>query len=261
MEALRDSGTHDLDFRIDRTLRYIDDLSIRNRLVVDPAIEDYLRRIAFSSRNFEIGRRSAAIRSLANINMRAAFVAAKAAISSDDTERFQYLRLLGELDPSSALPFFLERLQCESDSRVKNSIARNVAKLDVGDWIWESLEGGNLPQTQSALFLLEYLDVPNEVYALVAKMVSQSSHPLSKAAAAAIARINQRRMAIQLADAFEQSKDFDQRWLYLECLVKVADPGESGESLPLGRPELGEKMTPLQRQYVSQELEAKRKAI
>ncbi|WP_144057556.1 hypothetical protein [Novipirellula maiorica] len=73
VKALRDDEVHGLVFRIDRTLRYIDDLSIRNRLVHDREIEDYLRRIAFSPRYPEIGRRSSAIRSLANINTRAAF--------------------------------------------------------------------------------------------------------------------------------------------------------------------------------------------
>ena len=164
VKALRNDGVHDLVFRIDRTLRYIDDLSIRNRLVDDREIEDYLRRIAFSPRHPEIGRRSAAIRSLANVNTRAAFVAAKAAMNTEDTERFQYPQLLVELNPSSALPFLLEKLQSESDSRVKNSIARNVATLEVTAWIKESLEGSDLSQTQSALLLLGYTDVSNEVY-------------------------------------------------------------------------------------------------
>ena len=92
-------------------------------------------------------------------------------------------------------------------------------------------------------------------------MVSQSSHPLSKAAAEAIARVNKRRIAIQLAEAFESSDDLDQRWLYLKCLVKVADPGESGDVWPVERPELGRTMTPLQRQYVGQMLESQRKAL
>lgn len=261
VKALRDSGIHDLVSRIDHTLRYIDDVSIRNRLVDDPAIEDYLRRIAFSQRHPEIGRRTGAIRSLANINTRAAFVAAKAAMSTEDTERFQYPRLLVDLDSSSALPFLLDRLQRESDLRVKNAIARSVASLDVGTWIRESLEGCDLPRIQSALSLLAYTDATNEVYACVVRMVSQSSHPLSKAAANAIANINRRRMAIELADAFEASEDFNQRWLYLECLLGVADPGESGDIWPLERPELGEQMTPLQRQYIGQKLESKRKVF
>ena len=182
-------------------------------------------------------------------------------MNTEDTERFRYPQLLVKLDPSSALPFLLEKIQSESDLRVKNSIARNVATLSVSTWIKDSLDGCDLSQTQSALFLLGYTDVTNEVYARVARMVSQSSHPLSKAAAEAIAKVNQRRVAIQLADAFELSDDLDQRWLYLKCLAGVADAGESGDVWPVERPELGRMMTPLQHQYVGQVLESKRKTF
>ena len=45
-----------------------------------------------------------------------------------------------------------------------------------------------------------------------------------------------------------------ERWLYLDCLLALADPGDDHHYWPIEGPKIGNVLTPFQTAYVTQQL-------
>ena len=242
-------------------LASIDDDDIVTQIIAEPSIEEHLRAVAFAdeSDSWIIGAKPSAIRCLARIDPRAAFVAAKAALRNTDAhDREYYPPLLTELDASAATKVLLEALDVEQSESVKKSIGRSLLSLDVADALVAGLESQNTNDKKVACVAAGWARDSVPIRTRLAQCLTDSEESVARAAAAALSQLSIRAESQLLGRAVIEATTEDQRWLYLDCIVSFAEPSDEHRTWPVYGPEIGPVLTPLQSKYALKRLERRR---
>lgn len=88
--------------------------------------------------------------------------------------------------------------------------------------------------------------------------MTDTDESVGREAARALNRLERRRKTRALVLAVENAETPSDRWLYLDCLLSFADPGDPHRPWPEVGETIGCCLTPAQRKYSSERLKKRR---
>ncbi len=245
-----------------RLIKGIRDTSIATAILAQPTVAEYLTAQAFADEGnvWLTGSKFSAIKCLAYIDPDAALVAAKAALRSPSRhDRDFYPPVVAELDPTHAANFLIEVLARETSDLVRKSIGRTIHSLDAEADILNALNSGDLTMQVAGCFSAGWFKPSVAIREQLVAKIRSSPAAVSDAAVAAMTQLAVRNECSLLGQELLLASDSFDRWLYLSCLVELADCGDDRHLWPVGGPVIGDAMTPLQVSFANKELEQRRK--
>lgn len=252
----------DLAGKLWTIVRHVSNHEFAGRILDHRAIDDWLREEAFADEggSWFTGSKAAAVQCLGRSDRRAAFVAAKSALRNVNAhDRDFYPPIMAELDPTMAAAEFLSLLSTERSEPVKRSIGWTLGALELESVLIDRMTAADPEQRRSACFAAGWAKVSERIEAGLRSCLADSIEPVAAEAATALDRIVRRGEARKLVLAIRDATTVNERWLFLECLLSFADPGDHHHPWPEGDVTIGDLLTPLQLDYASERLKARRK--
>jgi hypothetical protein len=238
------------------------DRSVAAEILSVSAIEEFVRDGSFADEGnaWFVGSKASAIRCLAVIDTNAAFVAAKAAFRNPNGhDRNYYPTVLLEIDETTALSFLLDALSNETDERVQAAIGRALSSVNSEELILSGLSSDGLALRVASCRAAKWQKWTEPLEHQLSAMLSDSNDVVSREAAESLVALSVEREAELLGEAIINSDSNSDRWLFLDCLLSIADPGDDHHRWPLHGPPIGDVLTPAQYREVSKHLEDCRK--
>ena len=244
-------------------IRRLQDDAIICDILAHPAIVEYLNQVAFEDEHsyWRVGKKAAAIRCLSHINRIEAFLAAKSAMrASDSHDRDFYPAILTKLDPKMAVEVLFEQLVSEWSESAPEAksiawpIGRSLSILAIDDVAIRYLSTQDPVRRRAACFAAGWSTISDAVRDQLFSSLSDPDELVAREAAAAIDRRLIRMECQVLGHAVMSAATHSERWLYLDCLLALADPGDDHHYWPIEGPKIGNVLTPFQTAYVTQQL-------
>ena len=126
----------------------------------------------------------------------------------------------------------LEQLAEEKSGHVRYAIGRVLAEVNLEDSLRPNLQSTDAATRAAACFAVGWakdgqcLEVPLRV------ALNDLAEPVIDQAMAALDRLNERAICEELAARASASEELAVKWLYLDALVDVMDPGEEFRPWP-----------------------------
>jgi hypothetical protein len=254
-------GSRHLNSELARLVQRVRDKSLIDAILESPQIREYLRSEAFADEgNFwYTGSKVAAIRALSAIDSEAAFTAAETAFANArNHDRERYPHLLTVLDPVRAVGVLLHQMEHEEKESVVVAIGIALQQCPVDRILYDRLVSGDAGDTLAACRSAGWASLSDRVADELKRMLTGDDDDLAAEAAAALGRMARRRDFLALCDQFVAEPDANRKWLLLDCLLAMGEPGPAHLSWPHEGPPLGNYVTPGQRCYVTDKLKKRR---
>lgn len=261
---LEERGWWDFAGNLELVLRYVGSNAAVSTLLESKAIREYLRSTSFAGEgsSWVTGSKAAAILCLARFDPQAAFLAAKTALSNEkwhDRERYPFI--LMDLDAHRATPLLLDQLVIEKAKGVIYAICRALAVDGIDDALRTRLRSSDLEQRRVACIAAGWASRTPDSESELRSLLSDRNENVAKAAAEAISRIERRKVSRQLADALMEESNQSERWLFVDCLLTMADPGDPHQKWPADGPDIGAVLSPLQISHCTDRLKKLRESV
>jgi hypothetical protein len=181
-----------------------------------------------------VGLRYAATRILALIEPNTAFLACRSAIEcGNTTDREAYPRLILELDEQRAVADLFERCAHEPSTWMTHVIARALARHDVQKRIEVALASTDPPARRAACLIASHCAPSNDIQNLLHAALDDSDRDVADAALNALRDLRRVREVDQLVQAFKAATDDRRRWIFVDALAELGDPGDAGNGWPV----------------------------
>lgn len=233
-------------------------------ILEDAELQETLREEAFSaSRVFRyVGAKAGAIRCLSRFDAEAAFLAARKAMENPQSvDRTWYPYLLMELDQGRAVQTLLSQVIQERATAVLWAIGRALQDVDVAKTLDEWFTSDDPRKRLSACQLVGWAEPSAQVLASVHRLLDDSDQQVASAAQDALDRCSNQREVGKLADAVVTETKPDRRWILLDALIMLGDPGDDGGSRPAWCLAVSKALPPAMRQYLGERVQERRKAL
>lgn len=139
-----------------------------------------------------------------------------------------YPPLIGDLVPDRAVPELLEAALDNLPLRVEYAIGRELRRLrgddDVAAWLADQSPERRLVACRLSGFLRPTPDLRLAVRSLL----GDTDQRVATAAAQSLDRLRRQEIVIELVEAFNAEVDPVHKWVLLDAVVAVADPGQEG---------------------------------
>lgn len=242
-------------------LRNSDTIALKE-ILSHPAIDDFLRQEAFADEGpvWHSGQKAYAIRCLAVLDPHAAALAVKASLRNVESyDREMYPPLLAELCGDTAVEVLLQLFAAEKEDRVASAIGRTLTEVDVDEHLTRWFESSEAADRESACRVAKWAKMSDRVSNCVQGCLADLDESVADAAATAMMSLRARQEVVELGHALIESSSDSERWLYLDCMLDLADPGDLHHKWPLDGPAIDEVLSPFQIRYATKKLEKRRK--
>lgn len=237
------------------------DATIATTILSQQTVAEYLAAEAFADEGnvWLTGSKFSAIKCLAYIDPNSALVAAKAALRSTSRhDREFYPPIIAELDPKHAATLLIEVLASETSDLVRKSIGRTMHSLNAEAEILDALKSADTEMQVAGCFCAGWFNPSVAIREQLVAKIRSSPVAVSDAAVAAMNQLAVRNDCSLLGQEMLNASDPCDRWLYLSCLVELADCGDDRHLWPVGGPVIGDAMTPLQTSFANKQLDERR---
>lgn len=234
---------------------------VLERCVDAPAIRDHIWESAFDpeSQFRYVGLRATAIRVLALRSLTDAIAAAEAAIrDAQSPDRHFYPYVLVELDPARAVESLLRQAAVEPKARVMRAIGRALPSGAV-DSVQSVLASGDPVRVAAACRVATWLRDSDQLEGTISRLLDDASPRVADAALRAAEAIRLRHVVPRLISAVRQEGDPRHRWVLVDALAEVADPGDEGQGLPWWAEEIWSGLPIALRQHLLARIEDRQK--
>jgi hypothetical protein len=235
----------------------IEDEILKGQILNNPAIEEYFRDVAFADEGafWFTGSKANAIRCLAYFDKNAAFRAAKGALNNVEAhDRDYYPGILAELNPNSSVEMLFKILKREEAEPVRKSIARTFSCLDAEAVILDRLNSPEADERRNACYAAGWAMDSEQMKTHLTECLQDINESVARAAAGALTQLSIQEETIRLEKAVIDASSQAERWLYLDCLLALADPGDYHHPWPINGKEIGESLTLLQQKSAEDRL-------
>lgn len=260
----QERGWYDFNTKLDCLLSRITDPDVIDVLMGSDSIQSHVREASFASEgpHWFTGSKAAAIRCLAKFDLFAAFLAAKTALHNVDWhDRDHYPYILMQLNQEMAIPILLQQLHVEEDTKVLRAICGALMADDIDSRLRQSLSSSDSRERDAACVAAGEVSVENATEERLHKLLHDTDEAVSRSAADAINHIEVRKRCRELGKAILEESDKSRRWLLLDCLISLADPGDKHRTWPVEGAHIGDVLSPLQIKHVKRRLERLRDEI
>lgn len=234
------------------------------QLLGDRTILEHLLVAAYPpAQDFHIaGDQANAIRCLIRVDRVEGFQAALAALANPAMpERQCYPYVLTEADADAAVPLLLDCLATVRQSSVEASIGRALSRCDIDQELELRLSAEGLDDRVAACVAAGWAARDTHIEQILRQRLSDPEPDVSRAASEALSRIQRRRETKALVLCLLEAKDPSDRWMYLDSLLKFADPGDQYGQWPVEGPHVQSVLSPLQILHRRATLERRRKEL
>jgi HEAT repeat protein len=257
------SGRRSWDYvtELHRLVKRIKDSVVAKAILSQPTVAEYLAAEAFADEGniWLTGSKYCAIKCLEYIDPASALVAAKAALRNPSgRDRDFYPPVVAELDPEHAPKFLIDLLAIETSELVRKSIGRTIHSLDAEAEILSAMKSADEMAQLAGCFAAGWFRPSAAISEQLIAKVGSSSAAISNAAVAAVTQLLLRSECYLLGQEVLQTNDAFERWLYLSCLLELADCGDDHHLWPVGGPVIGDAITSFQISFANKQLEKRR---
>ncbi|MGP0067881.1 MAG: hypothetical protein ACLQGP_30335 [Isosphaeraceae bacterium] len=228
-------------------------------------IRDYLREQSFADEGsgWIVGTKAMAIRGLSKFDADAAFLAAlKTLQNSGSHDREWYAYLLVEIDMSRATGSLLEQALVEEDPVVFQSMARALSAMDISEtllrWATSEKVECRLAACRMAAANARGADALSSI---LRKLVGDPDESVAQAARGALLKQRDARAAEALLTSVLSAEAPGLRWILLDALLQVGDPGDEHQLWPAWALAVARDRPYLEREYISDRLKERRKTL
>jgi hypothetical protein len=227
----------------------------------DSELDDFIREAAFAAQGpfRSVGARAVVVRLLAMRDPAAAFLAAEAALRSNeepDRERWPYLLI--ELDEQRAVEVLLNQALVETKTRVVRAIGRSLAApagvAAVSAWLADP----DATKRLAACRLAGWMGPSRPLSDLVRGGLEDPDSRVASEALAATELLGRAEAAREAVDAFEHEADPAHRWTLLDGLIAISDPGDAGRPRPWWSETIGPGLLLAMKEYATHKLQRAR---
>ncbi|WP_397570429.1 HEAT repeat domain-containing protein [Schlesneria sp. T3-172] len=216
-----------------KVLATVLDEQLSQKLLYDAAIAPDQQMIV-------TGAKAASIRALAKFDADTAFDAAKMALQSPTArDRDFYPSLLVEIDPYAAISFLLLMAQTEKHAAIRRAIGRALAVLQpmqsdhlrktLSDWLKDS----DPRRRKAAIEVLSYVCAPGDLrIKIIRELLDDASQDVVQAASRALDWTMSVEATSELVKAVLQESNLFRKWVLLDALIGIADPGDRHRDPP-----------------------------
>ena len=246
---------------IDNLVQYVDDNRLLLSLVEESRLIEHLHGLAFAKEGgvWFVGSKARAILGLARFDPKAAFLAALKALSnpsSNDREYYPYI--LVKLDVARAIPALLSLVAEEKSTAVVWAIGRALAVLDDFNVILSWLSNADSLKRLAACRTCERLRPETLVLQALQPCLDDVDLRVAGAAREAIRRLQLSLEAERLIEALLVEQDISKRWVLLDSLLAIGDPGDKQRPMPDWARRVMEALPHFMRVYLAEELNRRR---
>lgn len=260
VDLIRSGNVWELSNKIDFICSNLHDESIVERLLDDTLITDFLRQEAFADEgnSWVKGSKPSAIRCLSKSDPHSAFVAAKAAFRNQNShDRDFYPALLVEIDERNGWDLLFVSLMEEPDHSIRTAMGRALGRLDTS-YLQGAFKGRCAVRKQSACYVRKWSDSTDDLVAALTDCLDDSDEKVSREAVASLIALSAQNEAGLVVQSLVNAADNSVRWLMLNCLLELADPGDRHHRWPMHGPDIWYTLTPLQRSHARRRLKKRR---
>jgi hypothetical protein len=227
-------------------------------LLPDPEIRDYLRETALApdGAGVRAGGRCDAILGVAKSDPEAAFLAARKGFADrDGRDRSLYPHLLMQLDQDRAIPILLDGLVQKPDSGMTAAIGRALTNYDVNDWLFDGFESHETLSRQAACSLAGWREPTDQIRTALLAGLDDPDNEVVKAAKSSLYLLDRAMETNRLVERICVTENRDQRWILLDAILALADPGEADNPPPAWLGKIVEHLTPAMQLHLEEEIQ------
>jgi hypothetical protein len=237
---------------------------LKQQLLADRWLRETFHReaVAAEGNSWVTGSKASAIECLAEVKPAAAFESARRALAtreSHDRERYPYL--LFDIDPGRAIGVLLEQLVNEKPGRVRFAIGRVLAQVDLEGQLLPLFNSADAATRAAACFAAGWAKDAQRLEGPLRMALDDLAEPVIREAMAGLDRFQRRAICNELADRAIASKDLAVKWLYVDALVDLADPGEKFRTPPAVVRSACKDLSPLVCKFVNDRVKKRRKEL
>jgi len=249
---------------VDQLVRYVDDNHLLVSLVDQSRLLEHLHDVAFAEEGsgWFTGSKANAISGLARFDPKTAYLAALKALrnpTSHDREYYPYI--LVEIDIDEAIPALLTQAAEEEATRVVWAIGRALAAVEPSGVIADWLASPDAKQRLAACRVCARLRPTPPILLTLQHCLDDADVRVAGAAREALGLLQLSQETERLVNAIRAEQDASRRWVLLDSLVDVGDPGDKHRPWPYWARQVGENLPYLMQVYVADKLEKRRKEV
>ena len=254
----------DWDQAVNMLVRHIDDNCLLVSLVDEPRLVEHLHAIAFAEEGgfWFTGSKANAISGLARFDPKTALLAAITSLrnpTSHDREYYPYILL--EIDAEAAIPMLLTHAGDERSPQVIWAIGRALAEVEPSRVIADWLVSPQASKRLAACRVCAHLRPTPQLLAAVRECLDDADVRVVGAASETLAFLQLSLEAERSVTAVLVEQDASRRWVLLDSLLAIADPGDEHRPWPDWARRVAEKLPYLMQVYVGDKLRERRKQV
>ena len=166
-----------------------------------------------------------------------------------------------DIDSERAIPILIDQLAVEESQSVIRSICRALLAADVDSRMAEWLESDD-PRTRcAACTVAGWAGHGKDLETMLRERLGDDDEDVVREAVKALDRWGLRQESQRLSWGILSEHNSVNRWILLDCLLALADPGEASCDWPVEDPAIGDALSPLQIDYARHSLEKLRKKL
>ena len=249
---------------LQKVLLYVDDKAVLAPILEAEEIRRYLAEGAFAAEDgiWHTGSKAAIIRGLAALDEEEALLATQRALLSPDShDREYYPYLLLELDASRGSSILLEQAAKETSTKVIRAMSRALAWYELRDTLLSWINSAEAGKRWAACRLAGCQSPSDEFCSAIRTRLNDDDERVVEAASEAINRLEDTIQAHVLLAAFEGEQSLERRFVLLDALIEVADPGDAFRPWPIWAVGAAKDMPYLMQVYLMEKVGDRRKKL
>lgn len=186
-----------------------------------------------NSPSWHVGLKASAIKILARFDRDTAFEAAWAMLrdtNAHDREYYPYIMV--NINKQRAIPALLTQLAVENSVLVIWAIGRSLSTTNILVPIDHWLNSSDTSQKLAASRLAGWLKPSAVLETNLKACLNEVDERISQAARESIERISIAREVKVLVEAINYEQDLSRKWILLDCLLAIAEPGDKHTNWP-----------------------------
>jgi len=246
---------------VERLVRYVGDDRQLFSLVDEARLLEYLYGVAFAEegRGWFVGSKANVILGLSRFDPKAAYLAALSALrnpSCHDREYYPYILI--DIDAAKAVSALLWQATEEKSTEVVWAIGRALASLDDFTVIQEWLLDTDPRKRLAACRTCERLSPMPQVLQAIQPCLDDEDLHVAEAARGAVWRLHLALETERLVEAILVEPDNSKRWVFVDAVLAVGDPGDKHRPLPDWARRIRDGLPYFMRVYLCEKLERQR---
>ncbi len=236
----------------------------KERILGDRWLREKFHRAAVAAEgsSWLTGSKAAAIECLAEFDRDTAFEAARRALYTPgwhDREHYPYI--LMEIDASRATPLLIEHLDAEHAGEVRHAIGRVLAGVQLSEVLRPRFDAKDFKIRASACFAAGWARDGAEMTDLLQRSLDDPNENVIREAMDAVDRLRIRSICRKLLARATSADDVVLKWIYIDAIVDVIDPGDSFEPWPAELQTACQDLSPILLKYISERVKKRRKKL